>query len=258
MDSVETIKNDLIEIAQSATEIGQRANELYDKGIEQGKQVEYDAFWDSFQQNGNRTQYEYAFYVGWDDNNFKPKYDICPINASSMIRNNTIKNGLKNMAERGLTIDLSNAEYCSYAFYNCQLIEEIPFNISLENMTGNPSKMFDNCYKLHTIKKIIFPSYENYKMTNTSDMFNYVPKLTNLTVEGDICTSINLSYCPNLTAESAKNIIEHLKDLWLTETQFTETIKLHEDVWARLETEYPLSDGENWKDCRVPQAGWNT
>ena len=45
-----------------------------------GKQAEWNVFWDSFQQNGTRTNYEGAFDgKGWDDNNFKPKYDIINI-----------------------------------------------------------------------------------------------------------------------------------------------------------------------------------
>ena len=37
----------------------------------------YDAFWDTFQRNGERKDYRYGFSgIGWNDENFKPKYDI--------------------------------------------------------------------------------------------------------------------------------------------------------------------------------------
>ena len=37
----------------------------------------YDTFWDTYQQNGKRTNYQYAFSgKGWNDTTFKPKYDI--------------------------------------------------------------------------------------------------------------------------------------------------------------------------------------
>ena len=32
-------------------------NQGFKKGIEQGKQAEYDEFWDAYQDNGNRTSY---------------------------------------------------------------------------------------------------------------------------------------------------------------------------------------------------------
>ena len=49
-----------------------KVDEVYNKG----KQEEYDAFWDAFQRNGNRRNYNYAFFDGWTNANFAPKYDI--------------------------------------------------------------------------------------------------------------------------------------------------------------------------------------
>lgn len=45
--------------------------------FESGKQAQYDAFWDKFQNYGNRTKYPYAFYGdGWTTDILKPKYSI--------------------------------------------------------------------------------------------------------------------------------------------------------------------------------------
>ena len=54
-------------------EHGYNDGETY--GREEGKQAEYDRFWDSYQNNGNRSDYQYAF-AGWKDAVFKPKYNI--------------------------------------------------------------------------------------------------------------------------------------------------------------------------------------
>lgn len=44
-------------------------------GVQAGKQAEYDKFWDVFQANGTRTNYENAFYGNcWTDEIYKPKY----------------------------------------------------------------------------------------------------------------------------------------------------------------------------------------
>jgi hypothetical protein len=54
-----------------------RAKADYDEVYQAGKKAEYDAFWDSYQQNGERTDYRYAFCgIGWTENNLRPKHPI--------------------------------------------------------------------------------------------------------------------------------------------------------------------------------------
>lgn len=49
----------------------------YDEGYAAGQQTEYDRFWDGQQDNGERTNYDYAFYgEGWNDTTYNPKYPI--------------------------------------------------------------------------------------------------------------------------------------------------------------------------------------
>lgn len=62
-------------------ELADKVNEVYEKG----KQAEYDKFWDSYQENGNKTNYNGAFCgYGWTKDNFKPKYPIKPKQACYM------------------------------------------------------------------------------------------------------------------------------------------------------------------------------
>lgn len=57
----------------------------YNEGYDAGKQAEYDAFWDVYQENGNRTSYTYAFSGdGWTSENLRPKYDIKPTRVDGM------------------------------------------------------------------------------------------------------------------------------------------------------------------------------
>ena len=51
-------------------------NEGWLSGVNDGKQEEHDTFWDTFQKNGSRRNYSYAFFDGWTNANFAPKYDI--------------------------------------------------------------------------------------------------------------------------------------------------------------------------------------
>lgn len=58
----------------------------YNQGLEDGllsgeadgRQAQYDEFWDEFQQNGKRKDYRFAFGCGWNSKTFKPKYPIIP------------------------------------------------------------------------------------------------------------------------------------------------------------------------------------
>ena len=72
---------DLIKSGEMAEKImgisGGSEDGSYDEGFEDGKKSEYDAFWDAYQQNGNRTHYVDAFtQLGWTDVVYQPKYPI--------------------------------------------------------------------------------------------------------------------------------------------------------------------------------------
>lgn len=65
---------------------GSGGTENIDKYIEQGRQEEWSEFWDDYQDNGNRTDYQLAFRgIGWTSKNFKPKYDIICSKANSLL-----------------------------------------------------------------------------------------------------------------------------------------------------------------------------
>jgi hypothetical protein len=53
-----------------------RQKKDFDDVYEAGKKAEYDAFWDGVQYYGNRSNYSQAFAYAWNDESFKPKYDI--------------------------------------------------------------------------------------------------------------------------------------------------------------------------------------
>ena len=58
------------------------------KVYEAGQQAMYDAFWDDFQKNGNRTNYWYGFAgVGWTAETLKPKYKIAIAEDSRNVQN---------------------------------------------------------------------------------------------------------------------------------------------------------------------------
>ena len=71
------------------SEMPSAIDNVYGKGLSQGKLDEYDRFWDDFQQNGSRTQYSYAFAgFGWTDATLKPKYVMQAPTSSATINLN--------------------------------------------------------------------------------------------------------------------------------------------------------------------------
>lgn len=160
----------------NAQNFADKVSEVYNSGISSGKQSQYDEFWDNYQNNGNRTDYSYAFYgEGWNDTTFNPKYPLVITSANTMF-------ALNNITELGV-IDLSNAR----------------------NFNG----MFSTSKQLWKIEKVITAK----GITNCTNMFRNCTGLTDITFEGvwDI-TGLTLQWSTGLTRESILSLIYILED----------------------------------------------
>lgn len=155
----------LIPLADMPTEVGN----VYDAG----KQAEYDAFWDAYQDNGNLRNYDYAFAgLGWNDTTFKPKYPIVATYGNGMFY-------LSNISAISV-INFANASSLYAAFRSAK--------------------------KLATIEKLILSSTTNQTFTLTFEECN---KLKNIVIEGVIKNSIDIHWSP-LTKASITSIINAL------------------------------------------------
>ncbi len=142
-----------------------------------GKQAEYDAFWDIFQQSGTLLNYNHAFYR-WFKENYKPKYPI---------RTVIITNGFAYSKIEDTLVDIEILE-------------------SYQNTTL--SQLFNQCTVLHTVRSLVFPR----KITTYTNCFAGCKALTNLTVSGCINgNGFNVSDCP-LTKDSLLSVLETLAD----------------------------------------------
>lgn len=119
-------------------------------GYEEGQQAAYDAFWDSFQDEGARFNYNHGFY-NWTEDCFRPKYPLATKWGGS-------------------------ATYMlAYS-----LVEDTKVDITFGSGT-NALQTFYSATKLHTIHKLIVLAATTYDKT-----FHNCPALVNLTVEGVI------------------------------------------------------------------------
>lgn len=236
-------------IADKLTTIAENEQKVYDAG----KKSQYDEFWDTFQNNGKRNLYDYAFtgrgtdysYTpygvggGWVDKIFKPKYNMQPLNAHYMFYRNE---KLTNIVNCGVDIDFSNSTNMAGVFYGCGVtalgVISVVSAISLQNI-------FAYCTSLVTIEKLILKEDGSNTFTTS---FDYCSKLENIAIEGKIGQNISFSSCKVLTYESLmgeKGIINALKDYSGTST--TRTLSLHATAKAKL-TESDIAE--------ITQKGW--
>ena len=186
-----------------------KVDEVYNKG----KQEEYDAFWDNYQQNGTRTVYEYAFaWEGWNNETFKPKYDLTVDlrSCGNMFTYSLITGSLKTILnDCGVSMTFFNTSSvygARYMFVGTKFTElpELDFSQS----PGNTAliSVFSGSTLLQTIEKIILPSSCTGYGTNT---FYNCRALQNIDFEGTIKYSLDFKDCP-LSADSVYNILNCL------------------------------------------------
>ena len=230
-----TGKTEEMTLEQMATEIAGIEADGYDKGFDDGKQSEYDKFWDTYQDYGNKTSY--SVYLGafagqvWTDELFRPKYPLVVTSAEHMFR----QTGITDLTKEGVVLDFSQCKAFNYTFAYSQL-KKLP-SIDL-SCAANTLSTFDS-FKGDTLH---LRFSENTVINNA--MFNSIIYLVNLTIEGVIAMSINLSSGSLLSNESVQSIIDHLKDLT---GQTAQKVQFHSNVVKNLTDEQMLAiTAKNW------------
>ena len=248
-------------IAEKLTTIAENRQKIYNKGVTDGKQAEYDAFWDAYQLNGNRSSYEAAFAgQGWNDKTFNPKYPIVVTGSSwNMFYSCNVKDGyehLKNM-------DFSKCTLLSNTFAQCHM--KHLGTIDCRNVKS-VSQVFYHARNLQTIDKIIV------KVENTfSSLFDNIPTLENVTFEGEIGNNLVMAgtysgtkWGEKLTRASIESIITHLSDsasgktLTLSKAAVDEAFKFVVEMTdGTLYTSWG-TDGDNpyWWPLRNTKLNW--
>lgn len=185
-----------------------------------GKKSEYDTFWDTFQQNGNRTSYNSAFGGQWTTDIFKPKYPIRPTNAYMMFFSNTqerlvIPDFVQYCEENNIILDMSNASgIITYALAGLHThhFGTLDFSCKNESQTVTLSGLFYSHSSQSGVRKIdnFISSERTIYQTNTFQAATYLEELN---MSGVIATNdFNVQYCTLLSHNSLISIINALKD----------------------------------------------
>jgi hypothetical protein len=190
----------------------------YEVGVIDGKQAEYDAFWDAFQNYGNRIDYATAFGgVGWTQEMLENiKYPITFI-AEAHPHQCYTKSIFYYLNYAGKTpIDMTNV-LSKFDFSNCQRVTQTFANAYVTNVTLDLS----NCDKLDrlfvcsdaggkTCENVTLKVSE--KCRNYMQAFYYCSGLTELRfMEGSvIAANIEFAQSKNLTRASIESIVNAL------------------------------------------------
>ena len=172
------------------------------KVYEAGQKAEYNTFWDTYQENGNRTDYDYAFRGDWwTDETYNPKHTPKPTKVMNM-------------------------------YFGCGVVEK-KIECDFSELTGSLQWTFRFCKAKHLgVLDLSNSTCDTYKgsfgfMANCTDIdeiilgekcvfgnsFSNSPKLKNVKFSGVLATNgLNVSPCPQLTHDSLMSIVNCLKD----------------------------------------------
>lgn len=243
-----------VEVADGTktAELAEKVSEVF----EAGKKSEYDAFWDTFQQNGNRRDYSRALSgEGWTPETFKPKYSITNFLRGDHIFSYTtrLKIDIADYFERnGLVLDFSKAtnmtNACDYCYATRIGVVDVR---SAKTLTSN---LFANS-RFITIDKLLV-SEEN----DINKWFNYCEYLENLTIEGTIGKNgLNLQWSTKLSKASILSVLNALSTIT---SGLTVTLSLVA-VNKAFETSEGANDGSDSQEFLVwteegPEFGYRS
>lgn len=187
--------------AEKLKTIADNEQKVFDAGVKS----ENDRFWDSYQNYGNRVNYNFAFCQVWDDDNFRPKYNLVVGNAYYMFSQSKITDLVGLLEELGITFDTSKCQQFQYMVNN-STITRVP-TIDLSGATA-----FTDGFRYA-------PSVADAKLVGGNEIvgwsnsFTNCTNLTNLTVEVVIAGSFSVLQSAKLTHDSLLSILGALKDL---------------------------------------------
>lgn len=184
----------------------------YDDGYEDGKQAEWNAFWDSYQDNGNKAIYNYAF-AHWNNEIFKPKYNMTPTRSENtffgfVAKPNCCTDLVEILEHCNVILDLSKSTIMNYTFADSSFSR-----VGIVDMSSATSMvgLFYNS-KVETIDEIILKADGSSVFTN---WFLYAYNLVNVKFTGVIAQSgLNLQHSKKLSRASIESILSHLDDVY--------------------------------------------
>lgn len=238
------IKNKIIE---KGVEVAEGTRTAYyakkvDEVYEAGRKAEYDEFWDSYQNGGNRLTLDFFFAGnGWYQNTIIPKYDLKPARANNMFTMTTFAGDLaQHFEDLGRALDFSNCTMVHQIFANATDITRLG-TLDFRKVTYG-SSWFISMRKLITIDKLMLSE----DTTAPGYAFDDCSNLENLTIEGVINKNgYNFKACTKLSKASIESIMAALSTatsgLTVTLSKTAVNNAFTDEEWTAL-----VSQHTNW------------
>lgn len=213
----------------------------YSQGVDAGE----NGIMDAHLANGNRTDFDYAFYgIGWTDESFKPNHDMAPTKMNRTFFGSKITNLAKILRDRGVTLDLSKCPAASATFcLSTSSITHFPSiprsiitNASLSCSVIKSAKSLKVLEGLHGLTYWVYGTdedgYESYNggtslpndlfqnLESLEEILNFVAEVPPPCDGGCVCQiyrtcgiftgTVNLSWSPNLSRETLLRVADAL------------------------------------------------
>ena len=201
-----TIAEKLVKVADNVHKVYDTGHEIgFNTGYDDGQKAEYDRFWDGFQQNGTRTDYQQAFR-GWKNahNYWEPKHTLNITNANFMFYGFESELGLPELCEQaGITLDFSKVTTFGQPFSYAKIPD-----IGVVDTTSAAS--LGSILAQSIVEKVTLILKNDGSQHTLTGAFSYAEKLTDLTIKGTIGNTVDLHWSKNLSTESLRSIINAL------------------------------------------------
>jgi hypothetical protein len=200
-------------MAEKLTQIAENQQKVYDSGynngVADGKQAEYDAFWDAKQPGKGMAISMTACFGGyWTADTFRPKYDVVPTYAQYLFYANGLDIDLvEHMKSIGRKLDFSKCKNMAYAFTASAFTH---LGSICGNGQGN-ANTFQSCKNLVTIDE--WGNCEGGDIgSSTHTTFEGCTALENITIKGKFTSDVYFHWSTKLTKASITSIINALSD----------------------------------------------
>lgn len=219
---------------------------MFDQGFEQGKQAEYDRFWDAYQENGNRQDYTGAFSGnGWTRKTLNPKYDIVPLTATHIFSRGSFGGDLQYHLESiGKKLDFSQATtLVEIVYYTSVTRLGVIDARSVSSLASTFAYALD---ALTTIDLLILKDDGSQTFGNNS--FINCRGLINMIIQGVIGKNgLNLQWSTKLSHDSLMSIINALQDKSTDTSGTIWEVTIGSENYAKLtEDEIALAEQKGW------------
>lgn len=223
-----------------------------EKVFKAGKKSQYDEFWDNFQVNGTRTNYNHAFYSEFWRNVFNPKYDIVPTDMTYMFGFFNQKRTKLNVAEilkkNNVVLDFSKMTgWPTFVFY-AAAISHLP-KLDCSGLSGLAYWFGES--GIENIEKLIVS--ENASFNNTFYKCYY---LKHIIMEGCINYDIDFHYSGSLDKESIESIISILSETVEGRTITFSKNAINKAFKIDIDDEETYPEGSEYCELRNSKANW--